>query len=94
MYAAVAYWGFKTQSSWVLKIIFGIGLPILIAVLWSLFLAPKATRPLRGLPRELAELSLFGFGSAALFASGKPNLGWVYLVILAINKILLYVWKQ
>jgi len=28
MLVAVGYWGFKTQSSWVLKILFGIGLPL------------------------------------------------------------------
>ncbi len=48
MYAAVGYWGFKTQNSWLMKIFLGIGLPVLIAVLWGTFLAPKATRPLSG----------------------------------------------
>ncbi|HLO32795.1 MAG TPA: YrdB family protein, partial [Anaerolineales bacterium] len=48
MLAALGYWGFKTQSGWVMKIIIGIGLPILIAVIWGLFLAPRATYPLQG----------------------------------------------
>jgi hypothetical protein len=94
MYAAVGYWGFKTHSSWVLKILFGIGLPVLMAVLWGTFLAPKATRPLSGASFLTLELILFSTGAFALFASGKPTLGWIYTIVLVINKILLTVWRQ
>jgi hypothetical protein len=94
MYFAVGYWGFKTHSGWVLKVIFGIGLPVLMAVLWGLFLAPKATHPLRGVSRLLLELALLGSGAAALFASGKANLGWFYIGILVVNEVLLFAWKQ
>lgn len=94
MYAAVGYWGFKTHSSWVLKILFGIGLPVLMAVLWGTFLAPKATRPLSGASFLTLELILFASGAFALFASGKPNLGWIYTIVLVINKIVLTVLKQ
>ena len=92
--AAVGYWGFKTQSSWLLKILCGIGLPVLIAVLWGMFIAPKAIRPLRGASYLIVELTLLAFGSVALFASEKSTLGWVYTIILIVNKILLVVWKQ
>ena len=94
MYVAVGYWGFKSQSIWVLKILFGIGLPVLMAVLWGTFLAPKATRPLSGASFLILELILFSSGAIALFASGKSTLGWVYIIILAVNKILLNVMKQ
>jgi len=94
MYTAVGYWGFKTQSTWVLKILFGIGLPVLIAVLWGTFLAPKATRPLSGTSFLILELILFSLGAIALFASGKSTLCWIYIIILAVNKILLTVLKQ
>ena len=94
MYAAVGYWGFKTHSSWVLKILFGICLPVLMAVLWGIFLAPKATRPLSGASFLTLELILFSTGAFALFASGKPTLGWIYTIVLVVNKILLTVWKK
>jgi Protein of unknown function (DUF2568) len=92
--AAVGYWGFKTQSGWAMKIIFGIGLPILIAVLWGLFIAPRATHPLTGISYLAVELILLGSGTLALFASGKTTLGWVYTIILIVNKVLLVLWKQ
>jgi len=94
MVAAVGYWGFKNHSGWVMKIIFGIGLPILIAVIWGLFLAPKATYPLGGISYLALELILLGSGAVALFASGSADLGWIYTVILVVNKILMIVWKQ
>jgi hypothetical protein len=94
MLAAVAYWGFKTQSTWLMKILLGIGLPVLIAVLWGMFIAPKATRPLSGAPRLTLELLLFASGAVALFASGKPMLGWAYTLTLIVNEVLLVLWKQ
>ena len=46
--AAVGYWGFKTSSGWFLKILLGIGAPLLIAVIWGMFGAPKANLQLHG----------------------------------------------
>jgi Protein of unknown function (DUF2568) len=94
MLAAVGSWGFKTHSGWAMKIIFGIGLPVLIAVLWGLFIAPRATYPLTGISYLAVELILLGSGAVALFASGRPTLGWVYTVTVIVNKVLLVLWKQ
>lgn len=94
MLAAVGYWGFKTQTTWLMRILLGIGLPVLIAALWGTFLAPRATHPLRGARFPLLELVLFTSGAVALFASGKPTLGWTYTTVLVANKILLTLWKQ
>lgn len=94
MFAAVGYWGFKTYSGWAMKIIFGIGVPVLIAVLWGLFVAPRATYLLSGISYLAVELILLGSGAVALFASGNPTLGWVYAIILVVNKGLLVLWNQ
>jgi hypothetical protein len=88
MLAAVGYWGFTTGSSWAVKTILGIGLPILIALGWWL-----AWR-LSGISRLVLELTLLGSGAVALFARNKPELGWVYAAILVINKALMVIWKQ
>jgi hypothetical protein len=66
MLAAVGYWGFKTHSGWTMKIIFGIGLPVVIAVLWGLFIAPKATYPLSGISYLTLELILLQAQSPSL----------------------------
>jgi hypothetical protein len=49
---------------------------------------------LQGLSRLALELLLFGIGAVALFASGGVNLAWIYLIVLAINEVLLFVWTQ
>jgi hypothetical protein len=92
--AAVGYWGFKTHSSWELKILFGIGLPLLIAALWGMFVAPKAAYQLDGVLYLAAEFVLLGSGAVALFASGKPNMAWIYAIMVVANKVLLVVWRQ
>jgi hypothetical protein len=92
--AAAGYLGFNTQSGWFMKILFGIGLPVLIATLWGLFVAPKAIYPLSGAAHLILELVLLASGAVALFASGKPALGWVYTIVLILNKVLLVLWKQ
>jgi hypothetical protein len=94
MLAAVGYWGFRTQSSLAMKIILGVGLPIVLIVLWSLFVAPRAVYPLHGISHVVLSLILLGSGAAALFASGKTGLGWIYLIVLIVNQVLLIVWKQ
>ena len=88
MLAAVGYWGFKTGSSSTMKVILGIGLPILVAISW--WFAWK----LSGIPRLALELTLLGLGAIALFASNQPDLGWIYTAAVIINKILMVVWKQ
>lgn len=94
MLAAIGYWGFKTQSDWAMRIILGIGLPILIIVIWGLFVAPRATYLLRGVSHIVLSLILLGSGAIALFASGGADLGWVYATVLIVNQVLLIVWKQ
>jgi hypothetical protein len=88
MLAAVGYWGFTTGSGWFMKALLGMGLPILIAVLWWL-----AWR-LSGLSRLVLELTLLSSGAVALFLSGRPGLAWIYTAILVVNKALLVLWKQ
>ncbi len=94
MLVAIGYWGFKTHSGLASKIIFGIGLPILIAILWGLFVAPEATYPLSQTPHLILELILLGSAAVALFASGSANLGWIYTAALVVSEILMIVWKQ
>jgi hypothetical protein len=94
MLAAVAFWGFKTQNNWLMKILLGIGVPVVIATLWGMFLAPRATRPLSGASFLTLEMILFATGALALFTSDKPTLGWAYTVAVIVNKILLTVWKS
>ena len=94
MLAAVGYWGFKTHSSWPMKILFGIGLPVLLAVIWGYFMAPRSMHRLSGIPFTVMDFILLGSGAVALYASGQPTLAWVYAIVLVISEILRLLWKQ
>ena len=45
----LGYWGFKTGGQTITKILLGIGSPILFAVVWGAFLAPKSSMRTRAL---------------------------------------------
>jgi hypothetical protein len=94
MLAAVGYWGFKTHSSWAMKILFGIGLPLLLAVIWGYFMAPRSAHRLSGILFTIMDFILLGSGVVALYASGQINLAWIYAVVLVISEILRLLWKQ
>jgi len=92
--AAVGYWGFKTNSNWLLKILFGIGTPLLIAVVWGMFGAPKANMQLHGLMLLALEVVVFGAGVTALYATKNYSLAWGFTAIVIANRILMFVWGQ
>lgn len=91
---SVGYWGFKTCSGWFLKILLGIGLPVLIAVLWGMFATPKASHPVRGFMLLAFEVVVFGSGMAALYITKNYSLAWGFAVIVIINRILIFLWQQ
>jgi hypothetical protein len=62
----LGYWGFKTEESVVAKIGLGIGAPLLAAIVWGTFLAPRASIPTPGFLRLVLELVVFGSAAAAL----------------------------
>ena len=91
---AVGYWGFKTGGAMASKIGLGIGAPVVIAVVWAIFVSPRAPVPL-SLPLSLLlQVLIFGLAAAALAAAGHRTLGWVFVVVVVINSALMYVWRQ
>jgi hypothetical protein len=79
MLAALAYWGFTVgdgASTWVL----GIGAPLLAAVVWGAWVAPKARWPVPLPTRVVIELVLFGAAVGALAVAGQPLVAVVLAV--------------
>jgi hypothetical protein len=91
---SVGYWGFKTGSGWLPKLLLGIGVPALIAVIWGMFGAPNSTFHLQGLSLFVLELIVFGSGVAALFLTKHNFLAWALALTIIVNRILMSVWKQ
>ncbi len=94
MLAALGYWGFSTYQSWPSQLGFGLGAPILAAVIWGMFLVPKAAKPVSNPLKFILEVLVFGCAVAALIAANRPNLAWAFALLVVLNKLLLYVWHQ
>ncbi|WP_248928811.1 YrdB family protein [Paenibacillus hamazuiensis] len=92
--AAIGYWGFRAGEGILGKLGLGIGLPLLAAAVWAIFGAPDSAVTLPILLHGLLELLLFGAAALALYASRKPGWAIAFGVVLAINRLLMYIWNQ
>ncbi len=94
MLAALAYWGFQASDNPLLKIVLGAGAPLLAALIWWRFMAPRSATRLTGSAYLLLKLILFGAAAIGLAAAGQTTLAILFAVISVINQVLLIVWKQ
>ncbi|MEO8287636.1 MAG: YrdB family protein [Chloroflexota bacterium] len=92
--AGLAYWGWQTGDGTVIKSVLAVGAPLAAAVLWGVFASPRAAVPLKEPLHLLFVVVFFGAAAAALAAAGQPLLALVFAVVLVINHVLLYAWKQ
>ena len=86
--------GFHDGQQLPLQILLGIGAPVLAAVFWGIFMAPKAVRPLPRMAHKVAELVIFGLAIVALYAAGQPMLAAIFAALFAVNFVLGLVWNQ
>lgn len=87
--AALAYWGFQLEGSWLLRVGLALVAPLLAALIWGTFVAPKARRLLDDPWRFLLEIALFALGASALLAAQRPVLAAALFVIFLFNRLLL-----
>ena len=88
------YWGFKTDTGTITKILLGIGSPILFAMVWGTFLAPKSPMRLDEPWLLLLELIIFALTCWALYSIGNVNLTTIFGFVYILNKILMLIWRQ
>ena len=92
--AALSYWGFTGPSGIAARVLLGIGAPVLAAVVWGLFAAPRARLrpPLAGV---LAVKALvFGAAAVALYASGGHLLAIVFAIVVVANTALAMIYPS
>jgi len=94
MLAALAYWGLQTDASLPVRIALGIGTPLVVALIWARFMAPKSTRRLTGRAYLVLKFILFALAAIALVITGEPALAFVFVVMAVINQALMLVWRQ
>jgi hypothetical protein len=90
--AALAYWGVHAGHSVLADVVLGFGAPLLAAVVWGTWAAPKSARRLHGTALLVVQLAVLGAGAAALVAAGHPGLGVAMAAVIAVNAVLLRLW--
>ena len=94
MLAALGYWGFTLDQGLAIRVGAGLGVPVLAAVVWGVWMAPRAAHPLPEPLHLIVELIIFGLAIAALYAAGRPWLALIFGIVYVINVALRYVWRQ
>jgi hypothetical protein len=92
--AALAFWGFHTGQGLLVKILLGIGAPLLAALIWGAFAAPRAMLQVPAFTRYLVMLLVFGSAVVALALAGQALLAWIFAGLVVANRLLVAVWKQ
>ena len=91
--AALVYWGFHTSQTTLIKLLLGIGLPLLAAFAWGTFRVPndpgKAPVVVPGKLRLLLELAFWVAAVASLAASGQVRLAWIFGLAVVLNNALM-----
>jgi Protein of unknown function (DUF2568) len=80
-YALLAWAGASVNAALAVQILLAIALPLVVAVIWFLWMAPRARRRLREPARLVAELVIFLGSAAALAAVGHVLAAVIYAVI-------------
>jgi hypothetical protein len=87
---ALAYWGVRAGEGRLAQAALGLGAPLLAAVVWGLFVAPKARFTLAPVVRLGVGLGVFGAAAAALVVSGLSTLAVAYGVVALVNSAWVY----
>lgn len=92
--AAFGYWGATVRASGALRALLAIALPLAVALVWGLFISPKA-RYSTGRPGQVG-LGLIVFLVAALLLRERGHVAMpaVFAVTAVISSLLLYALPQ
>jgi hypothetical protein len=91
---AFVWWGYQSGQGTLAKIALAVGAPLVVAVFWGLFVAPRAVFTLPPLWRSLLALLVFGAAAIALYVTGQQTLALVFAALALLNRILILVWRQ
>lgn len=94
MLYAIGYWGFKLKQDTLIRWATGIGFPLLIAIIWGVFLAPKSVVASPFAVKMTGKFVLFVIAALLLYYAGRQQMAIVFIVIVIINFILLFLWQE
>ncbi len=86
---AAGWWGFTLDAGWPVRLLAGLGAPLVIAVVWGLFCSPKASVSLPAPAKLSVQAACFVTGGLLLALAGRPVFGVVLVALWAVDKTLL-----
>jgi len=91
--AAFGYWGAHTGTHTLTSVALGVGAPLVAALLWGVFAAPRAPA---ASPAAAAVVQVVFFLAAALALgiTGHPRLAATFLILVLVNSALLHLPHQ
>jgi hypothetical protein len=92
--AALGYWGFQVGAGPLARVALGVGAPLIAAVVWGLFVAPKATMNAPEAVRLLVQAAVFGGAALALARADHATMGAVLALVAVANAALMLAWNQ
>ncbi len=92
--AALALWGFSLDVPVAIRVLAGLGAPLVAAAVWGLFASPKAAVTVDAPAQQAVQVLLFAVAIAALAQAGRPQLAWAFGTAAAVNAALLVWWQQ
>ena len=92
--AAVVHWGFRIGRNQFTRAVLGIGVPILMAVIWALFVPDDSAIDTEGPIKFAVEVLIFAAAVAALARIGRYRLAGALALAYSINRVLMAVWDQ
>ena len=94
MLAALGFTGFQLGEPLLLKLALAVLLPLIAAIVWGLFVSPRARIAVPYWLWLAIQLLLFGLAIGGLVLTGQTLLGTVFGLVVAINIFLLVIWQQ
>ena len=78
---AVSLWGFEAGSSILTRFVLAIGLPMVVAVVWGAFVAPKARFRVSRVAWYALQFVIFGAAALAFASLWSPVAGIAFAVV-------------
>jgi hypothetical protein len=88
--AAFAYWAAHLDVAGVARIALAVAAPIAVAILWGLFVSPKARYSTGRVGQVGLGLIVFLAAAGALWASGRATLGVAFACVAVVSSVVLY----
>lgn len=94
MLGALVYWGFQVGGTLPMRLLLGLGVPVVVAIFWGKCMAPNARRRIAWPWLPLVAVMLFLGSAAALYFAGAPTAATMLAALAVINCAFVFAWHQ